>query len=172
MHRLAKHYGMTPRDLSPAIIEAWQTHNWPGNLRELEDSVKRYLMVGDEELGFEKDRTYRELEVQDVSSVRPWNVSQWKLPPSPFCVGVSGSKSLRSLVQSVKSEAEKSAIAAELEKTGWNRKAAARLLKVSYRTVLYKIEQYKMISPDLSRISENERTSTMSTKIYSNGKRG
>jgi DNA-binding NtrC family response regulator len=59
---------------------------------------------------------------------------------------VSEAKSLRSLVKSVKSEAEKSAIAAALEKTGWNRKAAARLLKVSYRTVLYKIEQYKMTS--------------------------
>jgi hypothetical protein len=47
-------------------------------------------------------------------------------------------------VQSVKAEAERNAIAMALEKTGWNRKAAARLLKVSYRTVLYKIEQYRM----------------------------
>jgi hypothetical protein len=37
-----------------------------------------------------------------------------------------------------------------LEKTGWNRKAAARLLKVSYRTVLYKIEQYQMTASDPS----------------------
>jgi transposase len=44
----------------------------------------------------------------------------------------------------VKAEAERNAIAMALEKTGWNRKAAARLLKVSYRTVLYKIEQYRM----------------------------
>jgi DNA-binding NtrC family response regulator len=51
---------------------------------------------------------------------------------------------LKSLVQSVKSEAEKNAIAAALERTGWNRKAAARLLKVSYRTLLYKIEHYHM----------------------------
>jgi DNA-binding NtrC family response regulator len=47
-------------------------------------------------------------------------------------------------VQSVRFEAERSAIATALEKTGWNRKAAARLLKVSYRTLLYKIEQYHM----------------------------
>jgi DNA-binding NtrC family response regulator len=53
-------------------------------------------------------------------------------------------QSLKSLVQSVKSEAEKNAIAAALERTGWNRKAAARLLKVSYRTLLYKIEHYHM----------------------------
>ena len=44
----------------------------------------------------------------------------------------------------VKSEAERNAIAAALEKTGWNRKAAARLLRLSYRTMLYKIGRYKM----------------------------
>ena len=56
-------------------------------------------------------------------------------------------------MQTVKLEAEKNAIAAALERTGWNRKAAARLLKVSYRTLLYKIEQYQMRSPDSSLIS-------------------
>jgi DNA-binding NtrC family response regulator len=58
--------------------------------------------------------------------------------------GGSIPKSLKSLIQSVKWEAERNAIAAALEKTGWNRKAAARLLGVSYRTMLYKIEQYRM----------------------------
>jgi two-component system response regulator AtoC len=52
------------------------------------------------------------------------------------------------LVQSVKWEAERNAIATALEKTAWNRKAAARLLKVSYRTLLYKIEQYHMSSSE------------------------
>ena len=55
--------------------------------------------------------------------------------------------SLKALVQNVKLEAERNAIAAALERTGWNRKAAARLLKVSYRTLLYKIEQYQMRAP-------------------------
>jgi DNA-binding NtrC family response regulator len=50
-------------------------------------------------------------------------------------------------VQSVKGETERGAIAAALEQTHWNRKAAARLLKVSYRTLLYKIQQYQMSPP-------------------------
>jgi DNA-binding NtrC family response regulator len=62
--------------------------------------------------------------------------------------GINGYKSLRSLLQSVKQQAEKDAITQALEMTGWNRKAAARLLKTSYRSVLYKIEQYQMCSPD------------------------
>ena len=62
--------------------------------------------------------------------------------------GLPSLNSLKSLVQSVRFEAERSAIATALEKTGWNRKAAARLLKVSYRTLLYKIEQYHMSSSE------------------------
>jgi len=54
---------------------------------------------------------------------------------------------LRSLVQTVKGEAERNAIAVALDQTRWNRKAAARLLKVSYRTLLYKIQQYHMSPP-------------------------
>jgi len=57
-------------------------------------------------------------------------------------------KSLKSMIQSVRWETERNAIAAALEKTGWNRKAAARLLGVSYRTILYKIAQYEMSAPE------------------------
>jgi hypothetical protein len=73
----------------------------------------------------------------DDSGARPPKSS--KLPESP--------ESLKLLIQGVKWEAERNAIAAALVRTGWNRKAAARMLKVSYRTMLYKIEQYKMRAP-------------------------
>jgi DNA-binding NtrC family response regulator len=57
-------------------------------------------------------------------------------------------ESLKTLIQGSKSEAEQNAIGAALKQTGWNRKAAARLLRVSYRTLLYKIEQYQMRAPE------------------------
>ena len=57
-------------------------------------------------------------------------------------------RSLKSMVQSLRCQTERNAIAAALEKTGWNRKAAARLLGVSYRTILYKIDQYEMTAPE------------------------
>jgi hypothetical protein len=56
----------------------------------------------------------------------------------------------------VKEEAEKNAIALALETTGWNRKAAARLLKTSYRSVLYKIEQYRMSSSNPSEMQMDD----------------
>ena len=149
MHQLAKHYSLTPRAFSPAVLEACQSYPWLGNLRELENFVKRYLMVGDQELAFDKNRSEPEEGTRNAALTMR-SLNQPVPSPIPYCAGASRSDSLKSLVQSVKLEAERNAIASALEKTGWNRKAAARLLKVSYRTLLYKIEQYQMRSSDTS----------------------
>jgi two-component system, NtrC family, response regulator AtoC len=55
--------------------------------------------------------------------------------------------SLKSLVRNAKGEAERIAIAQALEQTHWNRKAAARLLNISYRGLLYKIQEYRLAPP-------------------------
>jgi two-component system, NtrC family, response regulator AtoC len=146
MHHLAKHYGMAPRTFSPAVLDACHAYSWPGNLRELEEFVKRYLVMGDQEIAFAASK----------SEHRPGNGNSaqlWESAGEAFVAGENGERSsspnsLKSLVQSVRCEAERNAIATALEKTGWNRKAAARLLKVSYRTLLYKIEQYHMSSSE------------------------
>lgn len=143
MHRLSRKYRLEMHDFSSAILEAWQNHSWPGNLRELEQMVKRYLILGDEMLGMDGSFSGGTGDVSSSGS-QDSNKSPTGLSPSASRNGIAGYKSLRSLLQSVREEAEKSAITMALEKTGWNRKAAARLLKTSYRTVLYKIEQYKL----------------------------
>src|SRR5277367_4970633 len=146
MHHLAKHYGVPPRTFSPSVLDACHAYSWPGNLRELEEFVKRYLVMGDKELAF----------ATPMSEHTPGNGHSTGIREpvmTAFGSGANGERSsapnsLKSLVQSVRFEAERSAISTALEKTGWNRKAAARLLKVSYRTLLYKIEQYHMSSSD------------------------
>jgi DNA-binding NtrC family response regulator len=55
--------------------------------------------------------------------------------------------SLKILVRNLKGEAERNAIASTLEKTHWNRKAAARELGISYRGLLYKIQDYQLAPP-------------------------
>jgi len=154
MQHLAKHYGLSPRTFSPGVLGACQSHSWPGNLRELENFVKRYLMAGGKGLAFGGNESEAESESEDVAEretvMWPRAVSPLASLARPSRSSVSASNSLRSVVQSVKLEAERNAIAAALESTGWNRKAAARLLKVSYRTLLYKIEQYQMRPPDSS----------------------
>jgi DNA-binding NtrC family response regulator len=148
MHRLARQYGLPPREFSPAMMEAWRAYKWPGNLRELEHSVKRYLLVGDEEsaIGMRQFPPENEAQRAGLDTVR--SVKQMAPPPNEPTAGARNPKSLRSFVKGVKAEAEKNAIAMALEKTGWNRKAAARLLDVSYRTVLYKIEEYRLSASD------------------------
>jgi len=155
MHHLAKHYGLPPRTFSPSVLDACHAYSWPGNLHELEEFVKRYLMMGDKELIFAtpsehaptngkahaKLEPVREIHFADQDFARQDFAGQDEDRPASL-------NSLKSLVQSVRYEAERNAIATALEKTGWNRKAAARLLKVSYRTLLYKIEQYHMSSSD------------------------
>lgn len=145
MRYLAKQYALSPRTFSPPVLEACQSHSWPGNLRELENFVKRFLLAGGKELPFENEPEH--LAEKSTTSLAEHELVSRASDPR---VGISGSDSLKSLVQTVKLEAEKNAIAAALEKTGWNRKAASRLLKVSYRTLLYKIEQYQMKSADSS----------------------
>jgi DNA-binding NtrC family response regulator len=145
MHKMARYYGLPAREFTPSVLQACVSHSWPGNLKELEAFVKRYLVAGDKEFT---------LGGAEVDSRRSGNGSfapNQSLPLYPDIKTASPDtepKSLKSLIQSVKSEAEKNAIAAALEKTGWNRKAASRMLKVSYRTLLYKIEQYHMSASD------------------------
>jgi DNA-binding NtrC family response regulator len=168
MHRLAKQYGLSPRDFSPAIIEAWQAYHWPENLRELEHFVKRYLLVGDKELAFEWSRSTAGAMAQGTALARPGSVRS-RPAPTASVAGTSDFNSLRSLVQSVKSEAEKSAIALALERTGGNRKAAARALKVSYRSLLYKIEQYKMARPSSTVLPPGKRPRSAANGLSDNG---
>jgi len=147
MHQLARHYGMAPREFSAAAVKAMEAYSWPGNLRELESVVKRYLMLGDTESVLKMHSDSDEgnyLPIQDATQ----NLDRSIPPLVRSHVGKTGTDSLRSLVKSAKLETERSAIGAALEKTSWNRKAAAQLLKISYRTLLYKIEQYQLRAPD------------------------
>jgi len=141
MRDLAKRYALSPRSFSPAVLEACQLHGWPGNLKELENFVKRFLLAGSKELPFANGP-----EAQNVatSKIPYFEMKSEEQPAAPVEATARSSDSLKSLVQAVKLEAERNAIVAALQKTGWNRKAAARQLKVSYRTLLYKIEQYQL----------------------------
>jgi DNA-binding NtrC family response regulator len=111
----------------------------------METFVKRYLVAGDTETAM------REISLpSDEDGALP--APRWPVEAAEEEIAAEAKEarpeSLKSLIQGIKSEAEKNAIRAALKTTGWNRKAAARLLRVSYRTLLYKIEQYQMRAPE------------------------
>ena len=145
MTQLARHYDLPARTFSPAVLSACRRYPWPGNLKELENFTKRYLVVGDDELAL----TELERKSANTSELEP---DRNKLEAEAvLSKSTSEAKDtnfgLKSLVQSVKGEAERNAIAMALEQTHWNRKAASKVLQVSYRTLLYKIQQYHLSPP-------------------------
>jgi DNA-binding NtrC family response regulator len=153
MSRLARKYGLATRQVSAKLLAECQTHSWPGNLHELENFVKRFLIIGDDSLLL--------AETADVGPSNGDRAESIVLSPEiPAADGPpkgNSDTSLKSLVRSAKGEAEKNAITHALETTRWNRKAAARLLRISYRALLYKIQEYRMSPADPSVVVINGR---------------
>jgi len=167
MQQLAKQYGLPPRKYAPAVLEACQRYSWPGNLSELERFVKRHLVMPDYEFASGKELIPGAIADVDCS-ISPLIVSA-----APVATQVreqaSAPDSLKSFLHSVRTEAEKNAITAALQKTGWNRKAAARMIKVSYRTLLYKIDQYHLRPSTAQQLPAEDSSSGNGTRFKGNG---
>jgi transcriptional regulator with PAS, ATPase and Fis domain len=131
MRKAAAKYDCNPLPISPALMQALTSHAWPGNLRELENMIKRYIVLGDEKA--------------IIDELSPWQ-STTSSASIGEDAGVNGG--LKHLVRNLKGGAESVAIAQTLEGTGWNRKAAASDLQISYKALLYKIKQYNLSPPN------------------------
>jgi DNA-binding NtrC family response regulator len=129
MHKVAAKYECDPLPISPTLLRALSSYSWPGNLRELENTIKRYLVLGDEQTIVE------ELNPMQGSAALASSLES------------AGNASLKHLVKNLKGNAESAAIAQSLEGTGWNRKVAADDLQISYKALLYKIKQYNLSPP-------------------------
>src|SRR5713226_7729475 len=129
MARMSELYARAPLPLSPAMMEACLKHPWPGNLRELNNFLKRYLILGDENLA--------------VAELQPrYDGNGGGARTDSGAKSGEASGGLKSLARSAKDEAEGEAIRQALEQNNWNRKQAAALLQISYKALLYKIRQY------------------------------
>jgi two-component system response regulator AtoC len=144
MARLAVQNSRLPVPFSRTAMDVCMRYSWPGNLRELEHFVQRYLVQGEEavadiELGSESNRWH--------ASTNSWALQKGALASRNTRQVVSNetpSRNLKSLVRDIKNEAEVRAIKQALQDTKWNRKHAARLLNISYRGLLYKIRQHSL----------------------------
>jgi len=136
MRRAAAKYNRAPLSLTGAMYSAMQQYHWPGNLRELENVVSRYLILGDE------TSILRELSTAMPEPPQADAVASSDTKPS--LTETTAGEGLKSIVKSLKGDAEAMAILAALQETRWNRKAAARNLKISYKALLYKIKNYNL----------------------------
>jgi two-component system response regulator AtoC len=133
-HRGALEFGQS-FIFSDRLIEAAQEYHWPGNLRELRNFVTRTLILQDEESAYNDLRNKTRTKVTASTEETPAEVAITKLPAA---TGMKGA------VNEVKNETEIRMLQDALSASGWNRRRAAVNLNISYRTLLYKIQQHRL----------------------------
>ena len=119
-HR-ARH-NMSARALSPAALDLIVKHSWPGNIRELENLIERYVILGSEDA---------------ISS----ELLNWDHTHAPPEIQLEGQIHLKKVTRQAVHDLEKKIILSVLEANRWNRKKTASALKISYRALLYKIRR-------------------------------
>jgi two-component system, NtrC family, response regulator AtoC len=110
--------------VSEGVLQILHQRDWPGNIRELENCMARYVILGSEE-AFHSDRHQQE-----------------KKPLSfAFELNEDGNIPLKRIAQQVTRRMEHDVILKVLQANHWNRRKAAEVLKISYRALLYKVRQ-------------------------------
>ena len=138
---------------SPETIEKLTTYHWPGNIRELQNVLKRLMILGNGEDNLD-DMLMGNLN-QPRAAGTPKSANQSATPMDILGFDSSAPPDLSSLsLKKIKKKAmdrvEKEVIAYVLEKTGWNRSKATKILKISYKTLLYKIKDLGIKPPESS----------------------
>jgi two-component system response regulator AtoC len=129
-HFVAKYrekYSRTVADPPAYLLDAATRYSWPGNLRELENLVKRYVILGDAE------ETFREL--LDLARFEH-HLATEEL--------AAGDQNLKTRVRDLKDEAELEAILDALEANRWVRRRAAEQLGLSYKGLLNKMRRFHL----------------------------
>jgi two-component system, NtrC family, response regulator AtoC len=130
-------YNCRARPLSGEVMAVLQKYHWPGNIRELENLIKRYVILGHEEV-ITNDLVEREPDFFNPE------------------ISFDGPISLKKLTRQAVRELERKVILKVLQQHHWNRKQAARTLSISYRALLYKIRDAGLPSNRALRLRQAE----------------
>jgi len=109
--------------LDGEAMEILLSHSWPGNIRELENLVKKMVVLADTKAA----------------------LNELRVTPRPArgmsVAGKPKTSSLKVAARAASRRTERELILKALERTHWNRKRAAQELQISYKSLLYKIKQ-------------------------------
>ena len=131
-------------------ITKMSAYHWPGNVRELQNMLKRIMILGEGEETIDdllntNAHHQRGPEFQAVGAKPSMPVDLW---------GLDGDKapnlsslSLKKVRKKALDRVEREVISYVLEKTGWNRSKASKILNISYKTLLYKIKDLGIEQP-------------------------
>jgi len=161
--KYARKYNRPVPSISDELRQLLLAHDWPGNIRELENMIKRLVILQDEQLVI---RELRQLSARapqfamagaspialaaDAASYAQAPPAAAPLPPPPLPeetevaappAAAEESRSLAEVARAASLKAERAAIERTLDQVRWNRRKAAQLLGVSYKTLLNKIKE-------------------------------
>jgi two-component system response regulator AtoC len=125
VERYARLFNFPPPAISDETMAALVQYGWPGNIRELENFIKRMIVLQDLTLA-------RSLLNAPPVAAAPPEASE------PFAA--TKGLSLKEISRRAVLEAERQVIRRALEQCRWNRVKTAKMLKISYRALLYKIK--------------------------------
>lgn len=165
LRQYSRRYNRAEPALSATLREAFQNYSWPGNIRELENVVKRYVILQDEALVLRDVRpderrtavaVARNVAVvtpADVATIaaagRPAADSRPLIAPPAGAVSApafpAAPPSLGEAARLAAVRAERDLILPTLRRVHWNRRKAAPLLGVSYKTLLNKIKEHGIV---------------------------
>ena len=114
------------KPVTSQLMNAFQAYHWPGNLRQLGNLMKRYVILGSEEA------IASELEEKKLSRHRFANIPE---------IPAGGSISLKAATKEMVRDFEQQVITKMLEAHSWNGVRTARALNISYRAFLYKVKE-------------------------------
>jgi two-component system response regulator AtoC len=117
-------FRMNPAPLSRNAIRLMQKYDWPGNIRQLDNMIRTYVLIGNE------DSLITEL----VEERKP-------AAPELSEVDLSQPISLKVVTKKATHELERQIILKVLKAHNWNRQKTAKWLKISYRSLLYKLNE-------------------------------
>jgi DNA-binding NtrC family response regulator len=152
LRKYSEFYAKQPPPFTEYALSRMAEYSWPGNIRELENLVKRYVIVGNESQIIRELSTHKPI-VSSVSAA-PAPVKEDRSVPDrssatnstiPITSGKSNgadteTMSLLDIGRRAAMEAEREAIERVLNQTRWNRRQAAKILKISYKALLNKLK--------------------------------
>ena len=131
-----KQYGRSV-EISPALMRQLVEHPWPGNIREMENAIKRLVVLGNA----------AQFQSQLGAAAAPAPAVAPAKASAPSDEAVLG---LKAIARRAARDAERIVIAQTLERTHWNRAKAARMLQISYKALLYKIVECGLTNDEVS----------------------